>query len=84
MDDKELETKVAAKVEELLAATNTPNKFLELLTCRRTLSVVAVILAAVAKHYGVNISNDELLTVGGVVSALVIGHSLRAPSRSSS
>ena len=71
---------VTQLVNELLESKDKPNKFFELLTCRRTLSVLGVILVVVAKHYGVSISDDEMLSVAGVVSSLVLGHSLRKPN----
>ena len=75
-------TELALVVEDLLAAKNKPSKLLELFTCRRTLSVIAVVLAVVAKHYGLNISDTDLLTVGASVGGLVLSHGLRAPGNS--
>ena len=86
MDKKELpvdntqKVELTALVEELLASKDKPNKFLELLFCRRFLSVVAVVGAVVAKHYGLAVSDTELLSVAAAVGGLVLSHGLRAPS----
>lgn len=67
-------------VKDLLNAENKPNKFLELLFCRRFLSVLAIVGAVVAKHYGLQINDTELLSLAAAVGSLVLGHSLRKPN----
>lgn len=71
---------IAQTVLEVLEAQNKGNKFLELLICRRTLSIAAVIIMVVAKHFGLNIDDQELLTVGIGVTGLVLSHGIRKPS----
>ena len=78
--DETQKAELTKVVQELLAAKDRPNKFIELIFCRRFLSVVAVIAVVVAKHYGFPITEEELLTVGGTIGALVLGHSYRKPN----
>lgn len=78
--DETQKAELRKAVEELLAAKNQPNKFMELLFCRRALVALAVVAVVVAKHYGLEISETELITLGTSACALILGHSVRKPS----
>lgn len=62
---------------DLEALLNKPSKFMDMLGSKRFYAVLAALLVLVARKYGLEISETELLALMATLASFVLGDSIK-------